>query len=125
MLKSYQELKVWQRAHELTLKTYQVTQQFPKEERFGLTSQIRRSAVSTPANIAEGYGRKHTKEYIQMLYISQGSLEETKYHFLLSRDLRYLKNDQYKKLIDLSEEVGRMLRGLIKSLERIKTKSRR
>lgn len=122
MLKSYQELKVWQKAHELTLKTYQVTQQFPKEERFGLTSQIRRSAVSTPANIAEGYGRKHTKEYIQMLYISQGSLEETKYYFLLGRDLKYLRNEQYEKLINLSEEVGRMLRGLIKSLEKTKAK---
>lgn len=122
MLKSYQELKVWQKSHELVLKTYQATQEFPKEERFGLTSQVRRSAVSTPANIAEGYGRKHTKEYIQMLYISQGSLEETKYYLLLSRDLRYLENEQYKKLVNLSEEVGRMLRGLIKSLEKAKAK---
>lgn len=122
MLKSYQELKVWQKAHELTLKTYQVTHQFPKEERYGLISQIRRSVVSTPANIAEGYGRKHIKEYIQMLYISQGSLEETKYYFLLARDLEYLNNGQYEKLINLSEEVGKMLRGLIKSLEKTKVK---
>lgn len=116
MLKNYTELKVWQKAHELVLKMYKETKGFPKEERFALISQVRRSAVSIPANIAEGYGRKHTKEYIQMLYIAQGSLEETKYYLLLSKDLGYLKEIVYIPLFELSQEIGRMLRGLINSL---------
>lgn len=73
MLKTYTELKVWQKAHELALKTYKETKNFPKDEKFGLISQMRRAAVSVPANIAEGYSRNHKKEYVQMLYIAQGS----------------------------------------------------
>lgn len=116
MLKSYRELKVWQKAHELVLKVYKETKNFPKDERFALVSQLRRAVVSIPANIAEGYGRKHTKEYIQMLYIAQGSLEETKYYLFLSKDLNYLKENIYILLFELTEEIGRMLRGLINSL---------
>ncbi len=116
MLRNYTELKVWQKAHELVLKIYKETKNFPQEEKFSLVNQLRRSAVSIPANIAEGYGRKHIKEYIQMLYISQGSLEETKYYLLLSKDLGYINENAYFLLFELSQEIGRMLRGLIKSL---------
>ena len=72
MLKNYKELKVWQKSYELCLKIYRMTTKFPKEEKYGLTAQIRRSAVSIPSNIAEGYGRKTTLDYVRMLYISYG-----------------------------------------------------
>lgn len=116
MLKSYTELKVWQKAHGLALKIYKETKDFPSEEKFALVSQIRRAVVSIPANIAEGYGRKHTKEYIQMLYIARGSLEEAKYYLMLSKDLGYLKENVYTVLFESTEEIGRMLHGLINSL---------
>ena len=76
MLKNYKELKVWQKSYQLCLKIYKVTKIFPKEEKYGLTSQIRRSAVSIPSNIAEGYGRKTTADYIKYLYIAYGSVCE-------------------------------------------------
>ena len=110
-VKGFEDLKVWQRSHELVLGVYKVTQQFPNEEKFGLTSQIRRSAVSVAANIAEGSKRQHLKEYIQMLYIAQGSLSETTYYLLLAQDLKY------QELFDQSGEIGRMLSGLINSLK--------
>ncbi len=72
MLKNYKELNAWQKSYELCIKTYKITAKFPNEERYGLTSQIRRSVVSIPSNIAEGYGRKTTVDYIRMLYISYG-----------------------------------------------------
>ena len=115
-IKRFEDLKVWQKSHELALEVYRVTQQFPNEEKFGLTSQIRRSAVSVAANIAEGSKRRHLKEYIQMLYISHGSLSETEYYLFLARDLKYLSDAKYQELFNLSEEVGRMLNGLVKSL---------
>ena len=76
MLKNYKDMKVWQKSYELCLRIYRITAKFPKEERYGLTSQLRRSVVSIPSNIAEGYGRKTTVDYIRMLYISYGSLCE-------------------------------------------------
>jgi len=76
MLKNYKELKVWQKSYELCLKIYRMTTKFPKEEKYGLTARIRRSAVSIPSNIAEGYGRKTTLDYVSMLYISYGSVCE-------------------------------------------------
>ena len=117
-IKRFEDLKVWQKSHELVLEVYKITQQFPNEEKFGLTSQIRRSAASVAANIAEGSKRQHLKEYIQMLYISHGSLSETEYYLLLAKDLNYLSDKKYQELFNLSEEVGRMLNGLIKSLSK-------
>ncbi len=76
MLKNYKDLKVWQKSYELCLKIYRITAKFPNEERYGLTSQIRRSFVSIPSNFSEGYGRKTTLNYIRMLYISYGSVCE-------------------------------------------------
>jgi len=117
MLKNYKELNVWQKSYKLCLKIYQTTAKFPNEERYGLTSQIRRSAVSIPSNIAEGYGRKTTLDYIRMLYISYGSVCELETQILLSGDLGFIdigELDAAKKDI---AEIERMLKALIKSLE--------
>jgi four helix bundle protein len=84
MLKNYKELNVWRKSYELCLRIYRITAEFPTEERYGLTSQIRRSAVSIPSNIAEGYGRKTTVDYIRMLYISYGSICELETQILLA-----------------------------------------
>ena len=122
-IKGFEDLKVWQKSHELVLEVYKVTQRFSNEEKFGLTSQIRRSAVSVAANIAEGSKRQHLKEYIQALYIAQGSLSETNYYLLLARDLKYLTNVKSQELFDRSEEIGKMLSGLINSLKNLTPKT--
>ena len=90
MLKSFKELKVWQKAYQLTLDIYSVSKDFPNEEKFGLTSQIRRAAVSVPANISEGYGRRTTPDYIRSLYIAYGSNCELETQTMLSADLDYI-----------------------------------
>nr|QNO53812.1 hypothetical protein LLJJBFGJ_00004 [Methanosarcinales archaeon ANME-1 ERB6] len=119
-IKGFEDLKVWEKSHEFVLEVYKITQQFPGEEKFGMTSQIRRSAVSVAANIAEGSKRQHLKEYIQMLYIAQGSLSETKYYLLLARDLKYLSEIKYQELFGQSQEIAKMLSGLINSLKNLK-----
>ena len=90
MLKNYKDLNVWQKSYGLCLKIYRMTAKFPSEERYGLTSQIRRASVSIPSNIAEGYGRKTTVDYIRMLYISYGSVCELETQILLAGDLGYI-----------------------------------
>ncbi len=90
MLKNHRDLKVWQKLYGLCLDLYGITKEFPKEERYGLTSQIRRSAVSTPSNFAEGYGRKTTADYLRSLYIAYGSVCELETQVLLSVDLNYV-----------------------------------
>jgi four helix bundle protein len=117
MLRNYKDLKVWQRSYKLCLEIYRVTKGFPKEERYGLTSQIRRAAASVPSNIAEGYGRKTTPEYIKFLYVAYGSNCELETQILLSGDLGYIETDKLKKLQNEIGEVERMLKALIKSLE--------
>ncbi len=117
MLKNYKELKVWQKAYQLCLRVYKQTKAFPIEERYGLTSLIRRAAVSIPSNIAEGYGRKSQGESIQSLYVAYGSNCELETQILLSGDLGFMKAED---LDVLQEDVGgveRMLKALIKSLE--------
>ena len=96
MLKNYKELIVWQKSYELCLNIYRITAKFPNEERYGLTSQIRRSAVSIP-NIAEGYGKKTTVDYIKMLHISYGSVCELETQILLAGDLGFIKNGELGK----------------------------
>ena len=117
MLKSYKDLKVWQKSYELCLDIYRIAAKFPKEERYGLTSQIRRSVVSIPSNIAEGYGRKTTKDYIRMLYISYGSVCKLETQILLAGDLDLIKKDELGTVKKDIEEIERMLKALIKSLE--------
>jgi four helix bundle protein len=117
MLKNYRDLKVWQKSYRLCLDLYRITKKFPKEEIYGLTSQIRRAAVSIPSNMAEGYGRKTTADYLRFLYIAYGSICELETQLLLSSDLNYVNKENLKALRDDTEEVERMLKALIKSLE--------
>jgi four helix bundle protein len=109
MLRNYKELKVWQRAYQLCLKVYRITASFPKDEKFGLTSQIRRAVVSVPSNIAEGYGRKTTADYIRFLYIAYGSTCELETQIMLSGDLDYMDSKLLKSIIGKTNEVERML----------------
>lgn len=113
----FQKLDVWRKAHQMTLKTYKAAEGFPQKERYRLTDQLCRSAASVPANIAEGTGRNTLKEYVQFLYTARGSIEETKYHLILSRDLGYLSSEGFDNLLGGYNEVGRMLNGLINSLK--------
>ena len=117
MLKSYKELKVWQKAYNLCIEIYKITRTFPKEELYGLTSQIRRAAVSVPSNIAEGYGRKTTPDYLRSLYIAYGSSCELETQILLSGDLGLMKAEALNKLQADLGEVERMLKALIKAVE--------
>jgi four helix bundle protein len=119
VIKSFRDLQVWQRAHELVLLVYQVTENFPEQERFGITAQLRRSAASIPANIAEGYGRRTTRELLQSLAVANGSLEETRYFLLLSSDLKYLESDAYNRLSTNCDSVGQMLGALVRSLKKL------
>lgn len=112
-----EELPVWMSAHELTLAIYKVSSSFPKEEMYALTSQIRRSASSIPANISEGFYRRSTKELIQFIYNARGSLGETRYHIRLARDLNYINNDKYENIISQIEIVSKQLNGWLKSLQ--------
>ncbi|WP_280953048.1 four helix bundle protein [Rhizobium wuzhouense] len=116
-MNSYQDLKVWQRAMDLAVESYEVTTDFPREEVYGLVSQIRRAAGSVPANIAEGHGRNATGSYVQHLKIAQGSLKELETHFILSSRLGLVSKDRIKAVMSMSEEVGKMLRSLIRSLQ--------
>ena len=117
MLKNYKELKVWQKSYQLCLNVYRATKKFPKEEMYCLTSQIRRSVLSVPSNIAEGYGRKTTPDYIRCLYIAYGSICEMETQMQLAGDLGYIMTEDMKIFQGNIEEVERMLKALIKSLE--------
>ena len=117
MLKNYIELKVYQKSYELCLKIYGITAKFPTEERYGLTSQIRRSVVSIPSNIAEGYGRKTTLDYVRMLCISYGSVCELERQKLLAGYLELIEKGELGTLQKNIAEIERMLKALIKSLE--------
>jgi four helix bundle protein len=111
--RNFQDLVVWQKAHELVLDVYRLTRSFPKEETYGLTSQLRRSAVSIAANIAEGFKKKGRNDKLRFLNIAQGSLEETRYYLILSRDLHYGETaPTLEKLV----EVSRMLEGYMSSI---------
>jgi four helix bundle protein len=112
-MKSFRELKVWQKAHELTLAIYAATRSFPNEELYGLTSQLRRSAASIGANIAEGCGRRSDGEICRFLQIARGSASEVEYHVLLARDLRFMGEKQASELSQEADEIQRMLTALI------------
>jgi four helix bundle protein len=116
MTMTFRDLKVWQKSHELTLSIYKITKNFPSEEKFGIISQLRRAASSIPTNIVEGFKRRSNKEYSYFLNVAESSLEETKYHLILSLDLKYLQSKDFKELEDKCNEIGRMLNGLQKKL---------
>lgn len=118
MAHPWKDLIVWQKSHELVLEIYRVTVNFPGNERFGLTQQIRRSSASVAANIVEGKSRNTDKEFTSFLYNSRGSLEETRYHLLLSKDLNYIDLEKYEELEKLATEVSFLLNKLINSISK-------
>ncbi|MGI9405600.1 MAG: four helix bundle protein [Hyphomicrobiaceae bacterium] len=116
-MQSYRDLIVWQKAMDLAELAYGLTKDFPRVELYGMTSQIRRAATSVPANIAEGQGRENTGSFVQFLRIAQGSLKELETHLILSTRVKLAKQATVSPLLDLCEEVGRMLRALIRKLQ--------
>ena len=113
---SYRELEVWQRSIALVEAVYILGKRFPPDERFGLTSQLQRAAVSIPANIAEGWGRSHRGDYLHHLSIARGSLMEAETHVTIALRLHYVTEDDTRLIHALSQEVGKMLAALIASL---------
>ena len=116
MLRSYRDLLVWQKALDLAVLVYRLSEKFPKSEIYGLTSQVRRASVSVPSNIAEGYGRGSRKEYLQFLSVAQGSLKELETQVILAERLHYANQEEANRLLSVSETVGKMLGGLMRSL---------
>ena len=117
-LKSYKELEVWKRAMSFVTEVYGVTSSFPRAEIYGLTSQMRRSAVSVPSNIAEGATRNSTKEFVRFLYVALGSASEIAVQLQIAFNLKYLPEAPFVLLSDEREEISRMLSGLIRSVGR-------
>src|SRR5580704_6230415 len=116
VIRNFRDLTVWQKAHQFVLMVYHLTRTFPNDEKFGLTSQMRRAAVSTAANIAEGFVRFGKQDKLRFYNIAQGSLEETKYYLILAKDLGYTNNivEEGK----LAGDVGRLLHALMVSIKR-------
>lgn len=114
-IRGFKDLHVWQDAHALVLLIYKATRSFPKEEQFGLTSQLRRAASSVTANIAEGSGRFHYKERIRFYHQARGSLVEVENHVILSKDLAFLSQKETDEILSLCSTVAKQLNGLIKA----------
>jgi len=121
-ISSHKDLEVWRRSVELVKRIYDITQSFPKEELYGLTNQIRRSAVSIPSNIAEGAARNHHKEFIQFLYITLGSISELEIQVIISEEFKFLKIDQSHELQKELLELKNMTLGLIRHSKRRRDK---
>ena len=116
-VKDFHELKVWQKAHLLTLALYQITAAFPREELYGLTSQVRRSSASIAANLAEGCGRNSDAEFARFCSMAMGSASELEYHLLLAKDLKMIKPKDHAELSQRATELKRMLTGLMQKLK--------
>ena len=114
---SYQQLEVWQKSVALVTEIYQITRSFPREELYGMTSQVRRAAVSIPANIAEGWGRNMTRDYVQFLRVARGSLLELETHLIVAKNLAFVDGPILEGVTERTQEINRMLNGLIRSLE--------
>ncbi len=117
-IESHRDLIVWQKSMDLAVEAYRLTNSFPVDERYGLTSQIRRSCASVPANIAEGYGRESAGAYAQQLKVAQGSLKEFETHVELAHRIGLVDDSTLSNVLKSSEEVGKMLRSLIRAVER-------
>ena len=115
-VKSFKDLEIWQKGIELVVDIYKTTKNFPKDELYSLTSQLKRAAVSIPSNIAEGCGRHYTAEYKQFLYVTIGSCAEVQTQLIIASKLGYLKDCNAKNLLDRTEEISKMTMGLIKKL---------
>jgi four helix bundle protein len=118
MARDYTKIKAWQLADDFAVAVYQTTKRFPREETYGLTSQVRRAASSTPANIAEGSNRTSKKDYLHFLSIALGSLAEAKYFLHLAKRLGYIDEMEYCKLAGLGDEAGKTLGGLISAIQK-------
>jgi four helix bundle protein len=118
MLRGFQALRVWQRSMDLVVESYRISASFPKHEIYGLTSQLRRAAVSVPANIAEGHGRRHMGECLHHLSIANGSLRELETHVRIASRLQYLTDTDLQAILRSAAEVARMLHGLASALRR-------
>lgn len=117
-MRDYKNIKAYQFADDLVVEIYKITKDFPKEELYGLTSQIRRAVVSIPTNIAEGASRQHKREYLHFLYIARGSIAETEYLLYLSKRLGLLSDKQFHAINELRQETAKILFGLIGSVEK-------
>ena len=117
-IQDFKDLVVWQKAKRLAVLLYRVTKKFPRNEQFGLISQLQRAVISVPSNIAEGHSRQHTKEFIQFLYVALGSAAELETQLAIAQELGYLAFDDYNGIIDNIKEIQKMLNGLINSLKR-------
>jgi four helix bundle protein len=115
-IRSFKDLQIWRRSIKLVEDIYAATRPFPKEEMYALTSQLRRSAVSIPSNISEGFARLHNKEYRQFLYMSLGSCAELTTQVVIASQLKYIEKGKADKLLDTIEEISKMTMGLIKKL---------
>lgn len=116
-VRSYRDLQVWQKAMDLVVESYRLTKLLPRSEAYGLVNQIQRAAVSIPANIAEGHGRDHLGDYLRHLSVANGSLMELETDLLAAGRLSYLPEEELKRVLTLTAEVGRMLAGLSRKLE--------
>ena len=115
-IRYFKDLKIWQRGVELVKLIYQITSNFPSVEKYGIVSQMRRAAVSVPSNIAEGFMRRHNKEYKQFLYIALGSLAELETQIIISKELDFIKAEQSNDMLSVITELNKMTTGLIKCL---------
>lgn len=114
MIKSFTDLEVWKTGHSLVVRIYQITKSFPKDEQFGLVSQMKRSSASVTANIAEGFGRQHSKEKEQFYLISAGSLFELKDQLLIARDVGYIDNDVFVEVAEIANKCHAQLNAMLK-----------
>ena len=121
-IKNFYDLEAWKIGHELALEIYKITENFPKEEVYGIVSQLRRAASSVTANIAEGFARYHFKNKVKFYYQARGSIDEVQNFLLLAKDLDYINLESCKNLGQKAGEVGKLINGLIRSIENQKSK---
>ncbi|MEN8126262.1 MAG: four helix bundle protein [Planctomycetota bacterium] len=119
-VQSYRDLLVWQKSMTFVTEVYAITSKYPVSEQYGLTSQTRRSAVSIPSNIAEGYGRNSTSDYVRFLRVSRGSLYELQTQLEIAMNLKYISKDEFANTLSRSDEISKMMFGLIRSVESYK-----
>ncbi|RTE54925.1 four helix bundle protein [Arenibacter aquaticus] len=117
-VKTYKDLLIWQKGIELVKEVYSICQELPNDELFGLKSQIKRSSISIPSNIAEGWGRNYTKNYVQLLRVSRGSLLELETQIIISKELNFISTDSYNRIQALITEESKMLNAFIKSIDK-------
>jgi four helix bundle protein len=116
MIKNFKDLDVWNLSIDLVKDIYEITKSFPRDEKFGIVMQMRRSAISIPSNIAEGKTRQHVKEYMQFLYVALGSCSELETQIIICKELKFMQDSSVVKILETVDHISRMLRNLVKSL---------